>query len=336
MALAIFAGLSASAGWAQTPAPPTKPVEVDSWALSPAGSDNPNKNGDRPSLGYEAAPGGVIKDAVTLFNLGNVQLTFRLYATDGFNNPDGGFDVLAGDQKPTDIGTWVTLPQANITVPPHKQATIPIEVKVPANARPGDHAGAILASNAALGTATNGKLITLDRRTGPRLYVRVAGALVPELSIEKVHSVYRPALNPLGGTVDLSYRVVNKGNVRLGARQSVSVGGVLGLGSKHRRPKDLAELLPGQGATVTMSVSGVPATVIDNTSIRATPMPVAGATLGKAASKKQRAVMLALPVTLITMVLVAALVLIARRSYVRHQAEMRAAVPEHTRGVSRL
>ena len=50
---------------------------IHSWALAPAGSLDPNEAGNRPNLSYTADPGAVVEDAVTLFNYGTAQLTFR-------------------------------------------------------------------------------------------------------------------------------------------------------------------------------------------------------------------------------------------------------------------
>src|SRR5262245_27067586 len=57
---------------------------IQSWALAPSGAD-PGEPSSRPNLSYETAPGAEIQDSVTLWNYGNTQLTFRIYATDAFN-----------------------------------------------------------------------------------------------------------------------------------------------------------------------------------------------------------------------------------------------------------
>ncbi|GAC1594012.1 MAG: hypothetical protein NVS3B21_15620 [Acidimicrobiales bacterium] len=332
--VAALAACGTGSAWAQSaPVPPgsSGQPEVNSWALAPSGADGANQNGNRPSLSYEVSPGAVINDAVTLFNYSNVQLNFRLYATDAFNNSDGGFDALAGDQKPKDVGTWVDLPQLNITVPARKEAKVPVTIRVPPTARPGDHAGVVLASNSVPGLGPNGKTITVDRRTGPRVYVRVAGALTPEVAVVNMHSDYHPALNPFAGTVHMSYRIVNRGNVRLGVRQRVSVGGPFALGARSQRPKDLPELLPGQGANVTATFSGVPAAVIDTSRVRVEPLPVAGAALGKPTSHTQRHRIVAVPLSIVALILVVALLFAARRSYLRHGegSPMSRRVPVH-------
>ena len=116
---------------------------VHSWALAPAGSDDPNEGGNRPNLSYTVEPGTVVDDAVTLYNYGNAQLIFNIYATDAFNGESGELDFLSGTEAPTGVGSWVTFPQDIITVPAGQQATIPIQISIPDNAGPGDYTGAL-------------------------------------------------------------------------------------------------------------------------------------------------------------------------------------------------
>ena len=289
--------------------------EVHSWALAPAGSTDPGEAGNRPNLSYEVDPGAELEDAVTLYNFSNVQLTFRVYATDAFNNEDGEFDVLPADQAPSDVGSWLTLPQPNVTVPPGAQITMPITVKVPADARPGDHAGAILASSEAAGTGADGKVVTLDRRTGTRVYLRVAGALQPDLAIESVDTSYRPALNPLDGTATVTYRIQNRGNVRLSGAHSASVAGPFGLARKRIPAEDLPELLPGEGVTLSATFDHVPAALIARTEVRLEPI---GA--GEALDAVTRTgTAFAPPITILLVAMAAWLALRARRAYRRHR-----------------
>ena len=329
----VFAAPLASPSWGQpaplTAARTTQPVApfdgdadsdtvVHSWALSPAFND-PSQGGSRPNLSYEVAPGTEVDDKVTLFNLSNVQLTFRLYATDAFNNEDGSFDLLPGDEKPSGAGAWVTLPQENITLPPRSQATMPISVKVPVTAPPGDHAGGILASSRAEGTGPDGKVITLDRRTGSRMYIRVAGPIAPRLTIERLSSSYRPAVNPLSGTAEVTYRVENRGNVRMGGRQHVSVSGPLGLAAKQKPATELPELLPGEGVTMHVTFDGVLASAVAVTNVRIEPAPV-GRDLDLS-DERSRSLTLAPPYTVLALVLAGWLLSRARRAYLRRQGE---------------
>jgi hypothetical protein len=321
LTVAVVASLATPAiaqtgGGGATPIPPA-PAVVNSWALTPSG-ETPGQPSTRPNLSYELAPGAVVKDSVTLLNYSNVQLTFRIYPTDAFNNVDGQFDLLPGEKEPVDAGSWVTLPQANITVPALASATLPITVSVPPDATPGDHAGAILAASSAEGSGPDGKTITLDRRTGSRLYVRVAGPVSPALDIEQIQGTYHATLNPLRGTLDLAYIVRNTGNVRLAARQRLVVRTPFGLKVGRTTPVDVPELLPGNSVTLTATLEGVPAGALLGTSITLTPL---GAGDAGAADLTRSGRTFAVPWSVLALLLVAFLLQRATRAYRRHQRE---------------
>lgn len=292
---------------------------VNSWAVAPAGqSSNPNEPSERPFFTYSVVPGQVINDAVILYNYSNVPLTFRLYPTDAFNNADGGFDVLAGDKKPTDVGTWIKVEQENIALPAKSQVRVPVVVTVPNRATPGDHAGAVLASSVAAGTGPDGNAVNIDRRTGTRVYARVAGPLTPELAITRIKHVYRPTLNPFSGRSDVTYRIENQGNVRLAGKHRLEVAGLLGLGKKGNRYQDVPELLPGQGMTVKASFKGLPATFVDFATVTVDADDVEGKTLEVVSGRGATA---AVPWTVIALAIMVYLILRARRAYREHGAE---------------
>lgn len=333
-ALALGVVWPTQAGWGQAASPSATRAEpagkvaapegsgtapgavVHSWALVPGG-DDPARPGNRADLSYDTTAGTTIEDNIILFNYSNVPLTFRVYATDAVNNPDGGFDLLPGDKKPKDVGAWVTLPQENITLPPGTQAAMPVVVKVPVGARPGDHVGAVLASSQAEGTSPDNKVVTLDRRTGARLYVRVAGALEPALVVTELKSSYRPALNPLGGTAKVTYRVENRGNVRLGGTQQVSIAAPFGLAKRSKPAVKLPELLPGQGMTLEASFDGVMASGLAFTKVSLDVKPIAK-DVGAVPSRSSRSLTVALPLTVLVVLLAAWLLRRARRSYTGH------------------
>ena len=282
VACALVAAPSARVDASTTPTDPAPaPIDTDgvqpgeevvhSWALTPAGNTDPDAAGNRPELAYEADPGTVIQDAVTLYNYSNEQLIFRVYATDAFNTEEGKFDILPGDQDPIDVGSWVKVEQENISVPPGTQVTIPITITVPAEATSGDHAGAVLASSPTLGTGEGGNSVVLDRRTGTRLYLRVNGPVRPELAITGVDTTYHQSVNPLAGSASVQFTVENRGNTRLTGEGTVEVGGPFGLGAVEVPMGEVPELLPGQRVTMTVELEDVPALLINSTKVTITP-----------------------------------------------------------------
>jgi hypothetical protein len=301
----------------QAPTATSQPgVIEESWALSPGGSAGADA-GQRADLSYFSDQGAVIEDAVTLFNFGNVQLTFHVYATDAFNNEEGLFDLLPGDQAPVDVGSWVTFPQEFITVPPGQQVTMPISIKIPADAAPGDHTGAILASNESVGAGDTGQAVKLDRRTGTRLYLSVNGPLFPELAIASVDTSYDHALNPFSGSAEVTYRIENRGNTRLGGKASLAIAGPFGLGEQKMALPDVPELLPGEDINVTVTLEDVPALMVDTTTIKIEPFGSAGDGDLKATSGED--LTFAPPITIMLVLLFLLLALLAWRAYRRHR-----------------
>lgn len=331
--LVALGGLAPSSGAQDPPAPEVGATlqpsvedaggRIDSWALAPAGSSDPEAAGNRPDLSYEVDPGATIEDAVTVYNFGNVQLTFGVYATDARNTASGQFDSLPADEPPTDVGSWIDVGQANVTVPPGQQVTLPITIEVPADASPGDHVGTILASNAAAGVGPDGKTVVLDRRAGTRVYVRVAGPLEPELAIESVKTSYHPTLNPLDGSATVQYRIRNRGNVRLGGAHSLSISGPFGVARTRIAAQDLPELLPGEDAVLEAELDHIPATGLLVTEVRLEPVGDGG----DLAVDTQRAFALAPPITVILLLLAIWLAVRSRRAYRRHRAEDRRPPP---------
>ncbi len=252
----IVSSAHAQVGIPPSLAPPGEPGR-NSWALTPTGT-NPNEPGSRPNLSYEVPPGQVVDDSVTVWNSSDHQMSFRVYATDAFTTPTGGFDLLTGAQKPTDVGAWVTIDNPAFTLPPNSKTDLKLRLSVPADAAPGDHAAGVVASVTSGATDDGGNQVTVDRRVGTRMYVRVQGPISPLLTVDAVNVAYRGTANPLGtGSLDVSYTVRNTGNIRLSARQRISMSGLFGVGAESRAPADIPELLPGAVVSFTETFDGV-------------------------------------------------------------------------------
>jgi len=297
------------------PAPAAPGEVVHSWALSPAGSDDPLEAGNRPNLTYSADPGTELTDAVTLFNYGTAQLTFRVYGVDAYNTADGAIDVTPGTDDPTEVGSWVTMAQEYITVPAGQQVTIPFTLDVPDNATPGDYRGAVLASNQSRSTGNEEQVVILDRRTGTQLFVRVKGPLSAELAIEDLSTDYDPAINPLAGIAKITYNIVNRGNVSLTGTSSVTIGGPFGLGKQTLPQSDFGTLLPGGSVPVTVTVDDVPAFLVAVTEVTLEPE---GQDV-EVSEVSRSSMTLAIPIAVLLGLLALMFGFLGYRAYRRHQ-----------------
>ena len=126
------------------------------------------------------------------------------------------------------------------------RVVLPFRITVPANAAPGDHGAAIVAVLSTIGKNPKGENVRLDQRVASRIYLRVNGPLHPGLRIEGLSVSYHRSLNPLhGGSATVRYTVHNVGNVRLAAKQAVSVTGMFGTKSKVVDAGRPAAAVPG-------------------------------------------------------------------------------------------
>jgi hypothetical protein len=246
----ISVGLGPPAG-----AQATSDATPRTWSLKPATADGPDS---RPDFTFELPPGGSTTDHVAVTNFGDQPVDLRLYAADAFTPSDGGFDLLAGSRTSVDAGSWIRLTTDSVRLAARETSVIALDLTVPANATPGDHAAGVVATLTESVTDSSGNRVAIEHRVGARVYLRVAGALEPELTIDPLRVSWVGTSNPFGrGQVDVGYTVHNRGNVRLAARQVVTVKGPGGFVLTRMTPDDLAELLPGATAERAVRLPGV-------------------------------------------------------------------------------
>ncbi|MDQ7911133.1 DUF916 domain-containing protein [Phytohabitans sp. ZYX-F-186] len=225
---------------------------VTRWSVAPANASGPD---GRTRFSYEGVrPGAVVRDYVSITNLGTAPVTFRVYAADGITLPEGTIGMATADVKPTDVGAWTRLPHASLRVPPRTRVVERFTITVPANATPGDHVGGVIAS---ITEKAAGGQVDRENRFAVATYLRVAGTLTAALGVEAVSTSYDGTANPFGGGgAVIAYTVRNTGNVRLSGAQSVSVTSVFGT-EAVTQPATLEELLPGDSVRLTARMAGV-------------------------------------------------------------------------------
>ncbi|MGI5501365.1 DUF916 domain-containing protein [Lentzea sp. CA-135723] len=239
---------------------PAHAAEPATFGVRPATAEAPDSRSD---FSYSATPGAVVKDFVAVSNVSAQPLKLRVYASDAFNTPEGGFDLLPSGRESTDLGKWVVADRPEVEVGPRSTVIVPFALTVPANATPGDHTAGLVASLTTEATGTDGQRVAVEQRVGARIYLRVSGDLAPRLSIEGLTASYHGRWFGSGET-KLSYVVRNTGNVRLGGKQKVWVETPWGSVVDGPALGDLPELLPGSTFRVSAVVPGVlPAGWID-------------------------------------------------------------------------
>ena len=259
-----------------TAAPTTSSRSADpaTFGIGPARGGKPDPS--RAYLNYVAKPGDVVRDHVIIVNFSNFPLRLQVSAADGVTSDTGDFGLAPSTARPTDAGAWITVRtrggSGRVRVPARASVVLPVRVRIPPNAWPGDHAAGVIASYSSAGTNEQGANVRLVQRIGLRTFVRVTGPLHPGLSVERLHAHYVDNWNPLGtGRTIVTYRVTNSGNVKLGATQRVEVSGVLGT-TARAVPKAIPLLLPGSHVDVRLSLPGIVPEFRMETSVHLTPV----------------------------------------------------------------
>lgn len=309
------------------------------WGVRTATNDN---GANRQNYGYRIQPGGTVTDAIVVGNHAAAPITLDLYAADGFTTSSGQLDVAKRDAKAVAVGAWTALGEHTVTIAPGASVEVPFTVTIPKDATPGDYAGGVLTS---LPQAAQENGISVDRRLGIRMHVRVDGKLAPAVAVEKMHVDYTGTLNPFGaGSATVTYTVRNTGNVRLSAGQTVVLSGPFGwFAVDAGKVAAVPELLPGESWTVSVPVRGVvPAFWLTATTVLSPKLPaVTGTTPGvQGVAADASAVAVPWPLLVLLLLIAAAVVgtvLVLRRrrrtSAEREDERVKKAVEEALRGV---
>jgi hypothetical protein len=260
------------------------------------------------------ARSGSVSDEVTVVNLSEVPLTLNLYAVDALNASDGELALEPSYEEPMGLASWVSFDtpsgQGFVRVGPRGRVPVPFTVTVPDDATVGDHVAGIVVSSVADGQTPGdrGTAIELEQRVAIRLSMRVAGTLIPELSIENLTARYVGTPNPFGrGSAVVTYTLRNTGNVRLGGVQTVTVEGLVGSGATRVDGPDVPVLLPGGSVDYEITVEDVAPLLLMNAQVDVQPLPAEGDADQQAPTATESTSFWAVPWFLITIVLTIAL-----------------------------
>jgi Bacterial protein of unknown function (DUF916) len=244
-----------------------------------AGPASATKLDGRPYFTYDASPGGSLEDHIAIENFSTKPLKLNVYTVDARSGPNGDFVYAPAAAARKQVGAWLTVDNTTLlqlTIPPRTTAIEPFRLKVPANASPGDHAGAVIVSINGVVRSKHQKL-KLEQRIATKVIVRVSGPLHPRLSIQNLHASYSGSLNPFAsGAITVTYTVRNTGNALLGATQQVSVHGLFGSAQHAASLKSVPLLLPGGSYQVKTRVPGVLPEVWVTASVRLGPEGLRG------------------------------------------------------------
>ncbi|BBC36458.1 hypothetical protein SGFS_077520 [Streptomyces graminofaciens] len=237
---------------------PAYAADNGSWSVYPISS----QISTRPYFVLTADPGQTVEDKVVVANKTGKPLTFRLYAADAYNTArDGGFAVRTLKERMRGVGAWAKPAKSRVTVPAHGRVTVPVTIRVPEDAEPGDHPGALVALDERVDRGEGSVALGVQRAVGARIYLRVGGPTLPALAVEDFRLTrHQPLVPGLGdSTATVSYTLHNTGNVTLSPKVELRAEGLFG---RTLLARDLtkvpSELLPGQSVRLSEQWRGAP------------------------------------------------------------------------------
>jgi len=242
---------------------PSYAADNGAWSVTPT----PPQGGTAAPRTYfilEGDPGTTIKDKVRIQNWTKKPITFKLYGADAYNTEQDGFFALRNHgEKMTDIGRWAKPLISQVTVHGRTQVDVPVTIKIPRNASPGDHIGGIVAMNAKIesaGDSDSSVDVGIQRAVAARVYLRVSGPTTPALEVSDVELEHDRGIFPWTGSGKgtVTYTLRNTGNIRLTPTAALTLSGMFGE-IESLDAEGLPELLPGQEVTLSEAVSSVPA-----------------------------------------------------------------------------
>lgn len=185
-----------------------------------------------PILNLTLDPGTVVADVVQIHNEEEIPfkitpVTRNFYAVEGDEN-SGAPDFYAADEVRNgyEMANWIEISDEGRVIQPGEWANIPFMIRVPEDAQPGSHFGAIqiMASKPDEIAPLEDSGISIERGTSILVFVRVNGDVVDELSVTDFATEPRYARLP----VDFTIRVRNSGTSHQRPTGNVIIKDMLG------------------------------------------------------------------------------------------------------------
>lgn len=94
----------------------------------------------------EIKPGDSVTDSIIAVNENPSEITIRLSGRDSIKKEDGTFGIQALDKIPVELGSWITLEETDIVIPPNESKEVKYTLTVPETTALGIYQGGIAAT----------------------------------------------------------------------------------------------------------------------------------------------------------------------------------------------
>lgn len=237
-ALLLLVGLFALA---LAPAADAADAPSGSFSISPDRDSSAGAR-DRSYVVRTVRPGEEFSDHVLVKNLSPRPLALELAAVDAEVTAGGAFAPVLTQGA---VGSWMELATRNLTVPPRSSARVEVGFKVPVDASPGDHLGAVVVREP-VGRVEGG--VRVVEQVGVRVYLTVEGANARDFTVESFEYTGQRGAR----TFDVT--VTNTGGLVVEPLGSLSLERS-GLGKSTEFPV-LGTVPPGETVTFPLQVEG--------------------------------------------------------------------------------
>lgn len=133
---------------------------------------------------FRVDPGQEVSDEVRVFNSGTEPIFASIQIEDTTPTGERGQAVIGEAGSTTySIATWTEVESEVVEVQPGEQRVIPFTLRVPENAEPGGHYGALTVENLPGGIDSGGAGVTFAQKVAALMLVNVSGDVEEELTL---------------------------------------------------------------------------------------------------------------------------------------------------------
>lgn len=158
---------------------------VGGFSVRPAHSD-PADPATRAYFKPVVRAGGSFSDSVIVANTGGAPLRLLTYPVDGLTGQTTGTVYANRRDRVRKAGAWVGMSTSRITVAAGQQVSVPFTIRVPMQAKAGDHVAGIAFEDASPRISGQGFRITEIIREVIGVQIRVPGNAAPRLALGAV------------------------------------------------------------------------------------------------------------------------------------------------------
>lgn len=175
---------------------------------------NPNPyEGNFSWFVYTKNAGETISDIATVKNFSNSPVNVTIYAVDAVSSDSGSFILSFTEDEQKGIGEWTDVKSKSLTIPPYEVIDVPFEIKIPADAPPGQYLGGIVIENGLSDTTEKdekkkGTSISVKTRIGSRVYLTIPGEIIEDVNFTDFF-----AKKEITGNTRFFLTLENKGNM---------------------------------------------------------------------------------------------------------------------------